>query len=129
MSGGWIGVDLDGTLAVVCDGMAATEIGAPVAPMVALVKQWIAAGEEVRIFTARVDGGKEADLAGYNNGHEYADVERIREAIQDWSELHIGHRLAVTNEKTCATKAIFDDKAFNVLKNLGLIVTHSAAAA
>lgn len=129
MSKGWIGVDLDGTLAKVVDGMRATDIGEPIAPMVALVKRLIADGEEVRIFTARVDGGTEAHLAGYNNGHEYADVDSIREAIADWCERHIGHRLPVTNVKTCAMKALFDDRAFQVIKNLGYLAAPTAIAA
>ncbi len=128
MRGGWIGIDLDGTLAVEVVGGKATEIGAPVPAMVNLVKSLLAQGEEVRIFTAGVDGGTEAHLAGYDNGHEYADVESIREAIQRWSEIHVGQRLAVTNIKTCAMKAYFDDRAVQVIKNLGVVVEIRDAA-
>jgi len=54
MSNGWIGVDLDGTLAVhmgVWDG----SIGPPIYPMVDRVRRWIKEGREVRIITARVE--------------------------------------------------------------------------
>lgn len=51
---GWIGVDLDGTLAMY-DGFKGPEhIGDPVPKMLERVKKWLAEGREVRIFTARV---------------------------------------------------------------------------
>ena len=52
---GWIGVDLDGTLAKygIWDG----SIGEPIPLMVERVKIWIALGVEVKIFTARVGFG------------------------------------------------------------------------
>ncbi len=50
---GWIGVDLDGTLAHY-DGWAGPEsIGEPIPLMMARVREWLALGREVRIFTAR----------------------------------------------------------------------------
>lgn len=50
----WIGVDLDGTLAKSVKAQNG-EIGVPIHPMVQLVKVWIAHGEDVRIFTSRVN--------------------------------------------------------------------------
>ena len=50
---GWIGVDLDGVLAKY-DGAMGNAIGEPIKPMLAKVQDWVAAGREVRIFTARV---------------------------------------------------------------------------
>ena len=53
MSGkGWIGVDLDGTLAFY-QGWNEGKIGDPVPVMLARVKGWLAEGVEVRIVTAR----------------------------------------------------------------------------
>jgi len=52
---GWIGVDLDGTLAKSVKAQNGEEIGGPIHPMVQLVKVWLARGEDVRIFTARVN--------------------------------------------------------------------------
>ena len=49
---GWIGVDLDGTLAEYHGWNGS--IGKPIAPMVDRVKRWLAEGVEVRIMTARV---------------------------------------------------------------------------
>ena len=52
---GWIGVDLDGTLAESVKSQAGEDIGIPVHRMVKQVKKWLARGEDVRIFTARVN--------------------------------------------------------------------------
>ena len=54
MSEGWIGVDLDGTLAEYLGWQGMGHIGEPIAPMVERVKAWLAEGKDVRIFTARV---------------------------------------------------------------------------
>lgn len=55
VSMGYIGVDLDGTLAEY-HGWGDDSIGAPVPKMLARVKKWLAEGQEVRIVTARVSG-------------------------------------------------------------------------
>ena len=116
MSKDWIGVDLDKTLARYESGdykrFGPLFIGEPIQPMVNLVKEWIAAGEVVKIFTARV---------GYDPD-ETKDISAIVNAIQDWTEKHIGYRLEVTNQKTGYTKAIYDDKAFGVLPNEGIVI-------
>ena len=52
MTRGWIGVDLDGTLAT-HDGKRSQRIGAPIPAMVERVKMWLREGREVRIVTAR----------------------------------------------------------------------------
>ncbi|CAK8738294.1 hypothetical protein SODG_001993 [Sodalis praecaptivus] len=49
---GWIGVDLDGTLAESRTGQG-TRIGKPVVPMMQRIRRWLSEGREVRIFTAR----------------------------------------------------------------------------
>jgi hypothetical protein len=46
---GWIGVDLDGTLAKSVKAQTGEEIGVPIHPMVPLVKVWLARGEDVRL--------------------------------------------------------------------------------
>ncbi len=53
---GWIGVDLDGTLAEYHGWVSEQHIGAPVPVMVERAKAWVARGVEVRIFTARIAG-------------------------------------------------------------------------
>jgi len=87
-SNGWIGVDFDGTLAQYDKFEGPLILGAPVPRMLERVKEWVTKGIEVRIVTARVSGSKED-----------RDVEEVRKAIEDWTELHVGKRLKVTNEK------------------------------
>jgi len=119
MSNGWIGVDLDGTLAHYDKWRGAEVIGDPITAMVERVKNWLVAGIEVRIFTARVDGGIAADKQMHPDAHKFRDVEAVRAAIQDWCEQHIGVRLAVTNVKDFAMIELWDDRCVRVVPNTG----------
>lgn len=103
---GWIGVDLDGTLAHYeeWDG----GIGAPIPDMVVLVQRLLFNGSEVRVFTARVSN----DPDGLQ-----------RKAIEDWTEKHIGVRLEVTNVKDYGMLYLLDDRAISVEKNTGRVCT------
>lgn len=72
MSSGWIGVDLDGTIAEYHGWVSPTHIGAPIPKMVERVKVWLSEGKEVRIFTARVfPGGRvsEEELENFKEDH------------------------------------------------------------
>ena len=101
---GWIGVDLDGTLAEYGGWIGPGHIGEPVPEMLERVKNWLAEGTEVRIFTARA----------------YMDRDgSARRAIEDWCDLHIGQRLAVTNVKDYAMIELWDDRAVQVEMNTG----------
>ena len=111
---GWIGVDLDGTLAKYDGFIHATHIGEPIQPMVERIQQWIANGYTVKIFTARVTQG----LIN-RDGSQY-DVEAVRTAIQDYTEKHIGHRLEVTNVKDFSMIELWDDRAVRVAENTGM---------
>lgn len=108
---GWIGVDLDGTLAVYDGWKGEYHIGEPVPLMVDRIKQWLSAGQEVRIFTARISGPREG----------ISPEENIR-IIQDWTEKHIGARLPVTCTKDFGMIQLWDDRAVQVEKNTGRIV-------
>lgn len=101
---GWIGVDLDGTLAHY-EGYDAGRIGKPVEPMLERVKKWIAQGIEVRIVTARADA--EEDVA----------------RIEDWLESVGIPGLAVTNQKDYRMIELWDDRAVSVEMNTGRILT------
>lgn len=116
---GWIGVDLDGTLAHYDGWRGPEHIGAPVPAMVERVKAWLAEGREVRIFTARADGGEVAIAMGNPDGEACRDVGRVIAFIQDWTERHIGVRLAVTNRKDYGMVALWDDRATAVVPNTG----------
>lgn len=100
---GWIGVDLDGTLAHYGEWVGPDHIGEPIAPMVERIRVWLSRGIEVRIFTARAWRADEAEIS----------------FIQDWAEKHIGHRLAVTCQKDYGMVELWDDRAVRVRANHG----------
>lgn len=103
----WQGCDLDGTLAFYDHGkFKPGQIGDPIPSMVERIKRTIAAGTEVRIFTARVSYGPEAVTA-----------------VQDWLEQVAGlPRLAVTNVKDPGMFQLWDDRARQVIENTGELV-------
>jgi hypothetical protein len=98
---GWIGVDLDGTLAFWDMWRGMEHIGKPIPSMVLRVKNWLAKGREVKIFTARA-----------------CDVEAIP-FIEKWCLEHIGKILPVTNMKDFDMIEIWDDRAIRVRENSG----------
>lgn len=112
---GWIGVDLDGTLANYVDWNGGL-IGEPVPAMLARVKRWIAEGKEVRIFTARVapfDFPASLELDPENH------IQKVVLPIIAWCETHIGRRLAVTCRKDFGMVELWDDRAVGVIPNRG----------
>jgi len=100
---GWIGVDLDGTLAEYHGWLDKTVIGTPVKRMVNRVKKWLAEGKDVRIVTARAGGRKP----------------EVLQAITDWCLEHIGQALPITNEKDYDMVELWDDRAVQVITNTG----------
>jgi hypothetical protein len=109
---GWIGVDLDGTLAEYKSFMGLHVIGPPIPRMVERVKQWIADGKHVKIMTARVSQSIYRPRA--------EDVFKTQLAIQDWTEEHIGVRLPVTCIKDFAMIELWDDRAVQLIPNTGI---------
>jgi hypothetical protein len=102
---GWIGVDLDGTLAHNTPGAGLDEIGAPIPQMMERVKRWLKEGRDVRIFTARVGTPSQARSQ--------------RAAVEAWCEKHVGRRLPVTATKDFAMVELWDDRAVQVKTNTG----------
>ena len=96
----WIGVDFDGTLAnFECawpEDYRCT--GTPIPAMVERVKQWIKAGEDVRIFTARMDC--------YHPSRRLLESE-VREPIERWCLENLGVILPITNVKDHYCKALY----------------------
>jgi hypothetical protein len=88
--------------------------------MVARVKAWLAEGKDVRIFTARVDGGEVAVSMGNEAGHAFKDVSKIRGYIEEWCLEHIGQVLPVTNCKDYGMIELWDDRAVQVVMNTGI---------
>lgn len=105
---GWIGVDLDGTLAKYDGWVSPAFIGEPIPAMVERVKAWLAEGKQVKIMTARVskDQGENLELA--------------RRAIEQWCLKHIGQVLEVTNEKDFSMVELWDDRCVQVVPNVGV---------
>lgn len=115
-TGRWIGVDLDGTLAVYDRHKHGSNvIGPPIPPMVNLVRRWLQQGKDVRIFTSRVARTKEEGL------------DDVVASIQQWCLVHIGRALPVTCKKDFGLEAIYDDQAVQVITNTGRIVGGLAA--
>lgn len=99
-------VDMDGTLAHFnIDEYAIDKVGEPIAPMVDRVKQWLAAGIEVKIFTARASDKQSLGLC--------------RPAIEAWCEQHIGRKLPITAIKDYGCIQLWDDRAMRVVHNTG----------
>lgn len=108
---GWIGVDLDGTLAMYDEWRGPEHIGAPVPLMVARVKAWLAADKVVKIFTARMHGHGLPLIGG-----GFADV---RGPVERWCHEHLGQVLEVTNVKDFSMLELWDDRAVRVEMNTG----------
>lgn len=99
---GWIGVDLDGTLALHLDGKFDKDtIGDPVPAMVTKIKGALKKGRTVKIFTARA-----------------ADKENVP-PIKQWLKDNDLPDLEVTNEKDPGMTELWDDRARKVKKNAG----------
>ena len=124
---GWIGVDLDGTLAFYDHWRGAGHIGEPIPAMVQRVKQWLAEGKTVKIFTARV--WAPTFNPSSPDDEQAEQVRRIQEAltarsaIEAWCEKHIGQVLEVTNVKDYGMLTLYDDRAVQVIANTGQPVT------
>ena len=99
---GWVGIDLDGTLATYDRWRGVDHIGEPIAAMVEYVKTLLWAGIEVRIFTARVQEGA-----------------RAIQAIERWCMEHIGVMLPITDRKDFSMVFCVDDRAVSVERNTG----------
>lgn len=117
---GWIGVDLDGTLAYYDSFKGAEHIGDPIPAMLERVKGWIAEGREVRIFTARVGETYLRNKDGTLDDHVFADA--ARRHIEQWCIKHIGVKLQVTATKDFGMIELWDDRCVQVQPNTGMPV-------
>lgn len=111
---GWYGVDFDGTLAVYEGWKGPGELGEPIEPIVALVKELLDRGEDVRVFTARA----------WSDGSPVCDKNRWIAilAISSWCHRHLGKILPITCVKDLAMIALYDDRAIQVQPNTGRLV-------
>jgi hypothetical protein len=148
---GWIGVDLDGTLARYDRWRGVQHIGEPVPAILDEVRKWLAIGHEVRIFTARV--WKPAHIRWdwrtetapplevlqkmvdehrlltpvEDPGFAHRDQGRYLESflalryIEVWCQKHLNRVLAVTCEKDPFMAVLWDDRCVQVEANTGRI--------
>ncbi len=101
-----IGVDLDGTLAVITKYQGPHHIEEPIMAMIERVKHWLSEGREVVIFTARV-------------GHLSAERVIAINTINAFCLEHFGRTLPVTNKKDYSLVEYWDDRAVQVECNTG----------
>lgn len=101
----YIAVDLDGTLALHEKWQGPHIIGEPISEMIEKVKEWLAEGKRVKLFTAR-----------------FSVVEQRAEFLTawiPWSQKHLGQVLEVTCTKEIHAVEFWDDKAVRVFLNQG----------
>lgn len=98
---GWIGVDLDGTLAHYERWEGPDEIGRPIQAMHNRVLRWLEEGREVRVFTARA-----------------AIAEQIP-AVRAWLDANGMEAVGITCQKDFGMLELWDDRCVRVVKNTG----------
>lgn len=98
---GWIGVDLDGTLAHDTGWHGPEQIGPPIPEMLERVRNWLREGQRVKIFTAR------------------ATIPQQIPPIREWLRKNGLPELEVTNVKDFAMIECWDDRAVEVVTNTG----------
>ncbi len=134
---GWIGVDLDGTLAEWGEGTSnpgdVLRIGNPLPRMVQRVKQLLAEGVEVRIFTARVGPATDQECVQAFQGRgvhppypgeigplpqrDWDNYQRT--LIEDWCRVHLGYVLPITATKDFHMYQLYDDRCVEMVPNTG----------
>lgn len=102
MSRGWIGVDLDGTLAHYDKWQGHEHIGDPIPVMLDRVKAWIADGKLVKIFTARAND----------------PLSKI--CVELWLKEVGLPELEITATKDHSMIQLWDDRCVQVEKNTGI---------
>ena len=102
----WIGVDLDGTLAIAEPWKGFEHIGKPVPNMLKRVKIWLEMGYNVKIVTARA-----------------AQPEEAIPPIKQWLKANGLPDLEVTNGKDMDMIELWDDRCVQVIANTGNPVT------
>lgn len=114
LDGYYYAVDLDACL-MYHEDEELLGFGPPIPEMLERVKDWLAAGHEVRIFTARAfawESSREYDLRARLY---WSDIY----PIETWCIEHIGQALTVTCMKAPHLIELWDDRAVGVEKNTG----------
>lgn len=116
--GGWIGVDLDGTLAEYHGYNKHKPIGDPIPTMLERIRGWLAEGKTVKIVTARVA----AKYLYPDDANALEDALLWESRIHAYTEEHLGQRLEVTAVKDYSMIELWDDRAVQVIPNSGMTV-------
>ena len=101
----WIGVDLDGTLAVWDSRSSLSRIGKPVPDMLDFVKRMVENEMRVKIFTARANDPEQLPM------------------IAAWLKENGLPQLEVTCIKDYGMQKLYDDRCFQVERNTGRIIS------
>jgi hypothetical protein len=101
---GWIGIDLDGTLARADTLSGTSKIGDPIPKMVSLASRLDRDGVTVKIFTAGASDSRQVDM------------------IHQWLKENGLPTFEVTNIKDFEMIRLYDDRAVQVITNTGEIV-------
>lgn len=130
---GWIGVDLDGTLAHYDGWRGLDHIGEPVPAMVERVKAWLEEGRDVRIFTARIAPRGEDSLvkSGVTLESIKARAGEYIEAtvpIMAWCVKVFGRPLKLVYKKDMFMAELWDDRCVCVERNTGRILGQNPEA-
>lgn len=108
---GWIGIDLDGTLAKEVPGGSLDKIGKPIPRMVTFVRKLLKEGQEVRIFTARVAPPL-----------DHRDRLTQEALIHSWCWRHLGKQLSITATKDLNMIRCYDNRVVQVETNTGRLI-------
>jgi hypothetical protein len=104
--GQWVGVDFDGTLAYYDHWRGKNHLGKPIPLMIQRVRNMIARGITVKVFTARA----------------YMATQQEIDAIKAWCLEHVGQELEVTCIKDQGMVQLYCDRAVQVVANTGKII-------
>lgn len=137
--GGWIGVDFDGTMFTYDKWVGWNVFGKPIKPMIDRIHDWLNAGIEVRVVTARIglpDSFDHLDQPVYSarrmtkcrvTGIYFSD--RMMELeIQKHCLINGLSRLRVQCYKDVNMITLYDDRAVQVIPNTGQTLAEAHAA-
>lgn len=107
-------IDLDGSLAEYdFDNPDHENVGKPIEESVKRVKEALAKGEEVWVFTARISASDDSFEQGVQAAQAFVTV-------AEWVKKHIGQDLPITNIKNRRWKEMLDDRGRELIPNLGI---------
>jgi len=125
---GWIGFDLDGTLAKYDGWQGLDHIGEPIEAMVRLAKKFHAEGKHIKILTARVAPRQNEDGVFGEQGiilkNEYGVDQHYVASyfIRKWCEANLGFVPEIVHQKDHLMLELYDDRVKQVVPNKGVLV-------